>query len=242
MTEPLPLGHASSALVQTGLVALAAPHLLSPVFVSVVFQNPQPRPRDWSRCWSGSASDPVRSSLCGDSGCCQGHALQLPCASPVLPTVYPLWGRRGEPPVGRTRQSRVRGHTWEPPQAATLVPKVRALQPLNVPTVASPASQGPIASPRDAGPSTHSTPDAQTGPTAVFESGCWAVPGGEHAHTCPGTPRPGHARRLGRTRQPTRPRPVDGRHRPRTRPGRVARGVRREVFRVVSSSCCWWTS
>lgn len=178
MPESLPLGHASSAPVQTGLATLAAPHLLSPVLVSVLFQNPQPRPSDRSCCWSSSASDPCAVvSVWGQWLLPGARTTVTVCCGHVLTTVCPLWGRRGEPPMGRTSQSRVRGHTCEPPQAAMLVPKVSALQPLNVPTVASPPSQGPITSPRDAGSSTHSTPDAQTGPTAVFESGCWAVPG-----------------------------------------------------------------
>lgn len=46
VSESLALGHASSALVQTRRAGLDSPHLLSSVFVSVLFQNPQPQPSD----------------------------------------------------------------------------------------------------------------------------------------------------------------------------------------------------
>lgn len=46
VSESLALGRASSALVQTCRAGLDSPHLLSSMFVSVLFQNPQPRPSD----------------------------------------------------------------------------------------------------------------------------------------------------------------------------------------------------
>lgn len=44
--ESRALGHTSSAPVQTCRADLDRPHLLSSMFVSVLFQNPQPQPSD----------------------------------------------------------------------------------------------------------------------------------------------------------------------------------------------------
>lgn len=44
--ESRALGHTSSAPVQTRRADLDRPHLLSSMFVSVLFQNPQPQPSD----------------------------------------------------------------------------------------------------------------------------------------------------------------------------------------------------
>lgn len=86
------------------------PTLAFIVFVSVLFQNPQPQPSDRSCCWSPRASEPsgwgqrllpvARTTVTRVLQSCSHH----------WPLQVPLWGRLGEPPMGRMSLNRVTEH------------------------------------------------------------------------------------------------------------------------------------
>lgn len=112
VSESLPLGHASSALVQTGLVTLAAHTCFHPcLFVSCSRTHSLGRVTG-AAAGAAAPLTPVPSSPCGDRGCCQVHALQLPCAAVMF---SPLCAHCGDGVGSRPWAGRVRARSGDTP-------------------------------------------------------------------------------------------------------------------------------
>lgn len=86
------------------------PTLAFIVFVSVLFQNPQPQPSDRSCCWSPRASEPSGWGQRLLPVACTTVTRVLQSCAHHWPLQVPLWGRLGEPPMGRMSLKRVTEH------------------------------------------------------------------------------------------------------------------------------------